>query len=325
MAELARIARPWLFSLRSPMRVPTAVAAASPYLGLGYSRGISATAARQAGKKDSTQRNRETKIFAKKHRMRYEEEQSKAMGLYLLPFTLVTPPIWRFPRSPSKFAQMVWLIAKNNFIRLGSLLSVAFMSIEPRRKGGWFGWPRFRMGKKSCIPAAKALHLQMAEAVAAGDKETLRRICAYELFQTLASAIDSRPRGTRVEWDLVRYDNRLRYPRLADFRVTYSFVGEAGKRVRILKQAVVSISSVQRLARYNDNDDDGGGDAPVPGSERERHMTEHLVLHSVINEDTYEAGPWKIWGTVPEMSLEMIIKDNDMFSGAMEDQGPYGR
>ncbi|KAI8953419.1 hypothetical protein F4801DRAFT_132185 [Xylaria longipes] len=291
MADLARIARPWLLSLRPPT-------AASPYLGLGYSRGISTTPARRWNKR---QAKPTTKNKIKGAGVEVVKDS------ILLPYTIVPPPLWRFPRSPSKFAQMVWLLAKNRTQSLGAILGAYFTSM------GGFRWPRFKAGKAACIPAAKALHVQMSEAVAEGDKETLRRICHYDLFVKLAGAIDSRPPKTRAEWELVRYDNKLRYPRIADFRVAFLPTGKGGS-LRKIKQATISISSVQRLTRY---DKDG---AVVPGSERERHMVEHFVMQSEIDEE-YQSGPWKIWGTLPEMPFERIRDDAMIFA----DMGMRGR
>ncbi|TGJ77577.1 hypothetical protein E0Z10_g10695 [Xylaria hypoxylon] len=277
MAELARIARPWLFSLSQPMR--TSTIAASPYLGLG-----------RAAQKEMTM-------------------QTEAVSTFLLPYTVVPPPVYRFPLSPVKFSKMVWMLAKNRTVALGSLLGVYFVSM--RAKG--FSWPRFRSKKRTCIPTAKALHVMMSEAVAQGDKDTLRRVCTTELFQTLAGAIDSRPAGMRTEWELLRYDDKLSYPRLADFRVTYQPL-PSGKGMRLIKQAVVSISSVQRLTRYNAKTGE-----KIPGGERERYMKEHLVLQSNVKDGTFEAEPWKVWGTLPEMSYEMIRDDTAMYKEAIND------
>ena len=213
---------------------------------------------------------------------------------------MVAPPIWRFPLSPVKAAHMAYLIAKNRVTSLLAMLGIYFVSMPS--KG--VGMPRFRARRRAAVPTAKALHAQMSEALAAGDKETLRRVCRPEFFRILAGAIDSRPRGQRAEWELVRYKDKMRYPRLADFRAMYQ-QGASGKGtdMTLMKQAVVSISSVQRIARY-----DGG--AKIPGSEREQHMLEHIVLQAEVSDKTFEAGPWKIWGTVPEMSFERIVEDD---------------
>ncbi|KAI0431789.1 hypothetical protein F5Y09DRAFT_303804 [Xylaria sp. FL1042] len=294
MADLARIARPWLFSLRQqPLR---ASRIPSPYLGLGYSRSISATACRSF-----------TRPIKKDRRQMVK--QITPESTFLLPYTVVPPPVWRFPLNPIKFTQMVWFLAKNRLVSLGAVLGVYMISMAKPTRG--YRWPVFRTRKRAAVPTAKALHVQMSEAVAAGDKETLRRVCTTELFQTLAGAIDARPRNVRAEWELVRYEDKLVYPRLADFRVSY----QAGS-AKLVKQAVVSISSVQRLTRY----DDARGGEVVPGSGRDRHMTEHIVLQAEIHDKTYAAGPWKIWGTLSEMSYEDMCEERAMFDEVMAEQ-----
>ncbi|KAK5632399.1 hypothetical protein RRF57_008113 [Xylaria bambusicola] len=288
MAELARIARPWLPLLKRPVRSSII---SSPFVGLGHSRSISVTAAAC----------RQMKAAHRNMRNEVNVETS-----FLLPFTIVPPPIWRWPASPWKFAQMVYLLAQNRFLAWASLAGIYFVSLPHKL----IGLPRFRSNKGSSIPTAKALHVQMSEAVASGDKETLRRVCSTELFHTLAGAIDARPRGMRTEWELVRYKDPLRYPRLADFRCMYQ-PSAAGKRgsMRLIKQAVVTISSVQRIARY----DDSKGGVKIPGSEREQHMLEHIVLQADVKSKTFESGPWKVWGTLPEMSFEKIRDDTALF------------
>ncbi|KAI8632656.1 hypothetical protein F5Y19DRAFT_471827 [Xylariaceae sp. FL1651] len=300
MADLARIARPWLFSLRQPIRTPTA--------SLGFSHRISTTACRP-----NTKRARAVKASQNARRAQKDKAmQVEAMSSFLLPLTIVPPPIWRYPRSPAKFAHMLWLLGKNRLQTWGSLAGIYFMSARTK---GLIGWPLFRARRAACIPAAKALHQQMSEAAAAGDKDTLRRVCTSEWFQTLAGAIDARPPGQRAEWELVRYDHRLRYPRLADFRVTYQPAASSSSAggMKLVKQAVVSISSVQRLARF----DDRNGGAVVPGSRRERPMLEHVVLQAEINPSTFQAEPWKIWGNLPEMPYETIRDDAIIFQEAM--------
>ncbi|KAI1427234.1 hypothetical protein F5Y12DRAFT_180358 [Xylaria sp. FL1777] len=302
MTDLARIARPWLLSSRQQLIRTSAIA--SPYLGLGYSRSISATATARSGSTTAKQKIAEKRALKQGMAALFNPS-------YLLPYTIVPPPIWRFPLSPLKFGQMVWLLAQNRARALASLLGVTFVSMQ--KPNGGYGWPRLRTGKRASVPAAKALHALMSEAVASGDKDTLRRICTTELFQTLAGAIDSRPAGIRTEWELVRYDNKLVYPRIADFRVVYQPSASAAGGMKLMKQAVVGLSSVQRLTRY----DDRAGGAKVPGGERERHMLEHIVLQAQINERTFETEPWKIWGNLPEMSFEMLLKDTAMYDDAM--------
>ncbi|KAI1160207.1 hypothetical protein F5B18DRAFT_654889 [Nemania serpens] len=312
MADLARIcARPWLLSRRQLIRTP---AATSSCLGfrhsLGPKRDISTTTACRAAKRDK---------YIKPRKLSNSQQQKNQMAKYdqtaalLLPLTIVPPPIWRFPRSPAKLGGLIWLLVKNRFQALRSLVGVYFVSMQT----GGFSRPRFRARKRGSIPAAKVLHAQMSEAVAAGDKEALRQICTPELFQTFAAAIDARPPGVRSQWELVRYDNRLLYPRIADFRVTYLPRPGSSKSLRLVKQAVVSLSSVQRLTRYND----ARGGELVPGSERERHLTEHVVLQASVKDGTFEAEPWKVWGTLPEMTYETMRDDTAAYIEIASSQG----
>ncbi|KAI0521142.1 hypothetical protein F5B22DRAFT_39924 [Xylaria bambusicola] len=302
MAELARIPRPWLPLLRRPIQT---CMVASPYVGLGQSRSFSATAAVYR-----------TQMKTAHKSMRRNEVNAQPQ--FLLPFTIVPPPIWRWPTSPSKFFQMAYLVAKNRFQALFSLIGIYFVSFPEKS----FGLPRFRAHKGATIPTAKALHLEMSEAVASGDKETLRRVCSGGFFGTLAGVIDNRPHGVRAEWELLRYVDKARYPRLADFRCSYqpSPSGKA-KDMRLVKQAVVSISSVQRIARYYDR----YGGAKIPGSEREQHLVEHIVLQAEIKDKTFESEPWKIWGTLSEMSFEKMRDDAALFTELMAQNAKAGR
>lgn len=220
--------------------------------------------------------------------------------------TLVAPPIWRYPRQFSKFFHMLWLHGKAKFECLFSLAGFKFASCPKP----FVTRPRFKAQRSSAIPTAKALHIRMSESLAAGDRETLRTICTPELYKTLAGVIDSRPKGVRTEWELVKYDQTWYYPRLADWRV--AVIPRPSGPMRTLKQAVVSISSVQRIARY----DDTKGGAKVEGSERVRHMREHIVLQAEIDDKTYQHGSWKIWGTVPEVTYESYLDELANFKAA---------
>lgn len=228
----------------------------------------------------------------------------------LLPETLVAPPLSRYPRQPTKFAQMLWLHLRARAQSIWTVVSLKATS-QPKI---FTSRPLFKFHKSAAIPTAKALHVQMSAAMAHGDKDTLRSICTPELFMTLASTIDSRPKGTRVEWDLVRYDKRWRYPRIADWRVGYQ--PQPDGSMRLLKQAVVSIASVQRITRY----DDAKGGVKIPGSERVRHMTKHLVLQAEVDNVTYEPHPWHIWGSLSEATYESYKADVENIRALMVEQ-----
>ncbi|KAI0112857.1 hypothetical protein F4814DRAFT_323818 [Daldinia grandis] len=297
MAELLRQSRPWLFSsirLRAP----------SPII-CGLYRSISTTPLRPYAARRGPTRPRSLKSIRKS-----DTQQMEPTMTMLIPQTLVAPPLWRYPRQPKKFFHMLWLHIKARYGSLWAVLSMKVMS-QPTVL---ISKPLFKFHRAAAIPTAKALHIQMSEAMAIGDKETLRSICTPELFQTLAATIDARPRGIRAEWQLVRYSNTWLYPRVADWRVGYQPLPNGD--MKTLKQIVVSISSIQRISRY----DDTKGGIKVAGSERVRKITEHLVLQAGMDRNTFEAEPWKIWGTLPEMTYEEYLAEIENLDAVMADE-----
>ncbi|KAI8957715.1 hypothetical protein F5Y11DRAFT_338534 [Daldinia sp. FL1419] len=296
MAGLLRQSRPWLLS---SMRHQ----APSP-ISYGLYRNISTTPSYSyASRRGSRPRSMKT---VKKG----DVQQLEPSVTMLIPQTLVAPPPWRYPRQPSKFFHMLWLHIKARYGALWAIFSMKIMS-QPTV---FLSKPLFKFHKAAAIPTAKALHFQMSEAMAIGDKETLRSICTPELFQTLASTIDARPRGIRAEWQLVRYASTWLYPRVADWRVGYQPLPD--NEMKMVKQIVVSISSVQRIARY----DDTKGGIKIHGSERERKMTEHIVLQADMDKNTFEAEPWRIWGTLPEATYEEYLSELQNLDAIMADQ-----
>ncbi|CAJ2503916.1 Uu.00g113100.m01.CDS01 [Anthostomella pinea] len=292
MADLMRLSRPWLLApLRSTRPSP-----ASP-IRIGLSRNIHTTSSLYAANRRKPARPAPS--ATKQHRDR--AQQAEANSSILAPMTLVPPPVTRYPREPRKFMHMLWLLTKNRAQAFWATCGVKLMS-QPRK---FISRSKFKANRSAVVPVAKAMHVQMSEALAIGDRETLRRVCAPELFKSLAGTIDARPKGIRSEWELVRYNSTWYYPRLADWRVSYQPMQSARGSMKLVKQAVVSISSVQRLARY----DETKGGAMVPGSERVRDIVEHIVLQAEIDQKTFESQPWRIWGNLSEMTYESYLDD----------------
>ena len=198
---------------------------------------------------------------------------------------------------------MLWLHSMAKAQSLYSLLGYKLASAPTP-----FSRSRFKANRSNSIPTAKALHVRMNDAFAAGDRETLRAICTDDLFKRMVGAIDARPKDVRTEWELLKYDQTWYYPRLADWRVVMiPRPGGVGGGHRVIKQAVVSIASVQRLARYDDSPQGGG--AKIEGSERVRNMLEHIVLQAEVDPKTFKAHPWKIWGNTPEHTYESWLEE----------------
>ncbi|KAK7974193.1 hypothetical protein PG989_016041 [Apiospora arundinis] len=235
-----------------------------------------------------------------------EDASSRSLELsmenvtFLLPQTLVAPPLSRYPRSPAKFLQMAWIANYSRIFNYASLLLFKIAS-----KPDWKTRPRFKVRREVIVPAAKAMHLEMNEALARGDKETLRRICTNEYYQKMAGIIDARPRGYRAEWELVKYRSTLMYPRIAEDKI--GLMPTPSGIQKAYRQAVVSIASVQRMTRY------------IPkGNTTERVVTEkpmleHLVLSSQVDHtNTYGQTPYRIWGTLQESTLESYLETKEV-------------
>ncbi|KAK8024013.1 tim44-like domain-containing protein [Apiospora rasikravindrae] len=235
---------------------------------------------------------------------KHEDSSSRSLELgmenvtFLLPQTLVAPPLSRYPRSPAKFLQMAWIA---NFSRVWNYASLLLFKIAS--KPDWKTRPRFKVRRGVILPTAKALHLEMNEALARGDKETLRRICTNEFYQKLAGIIDARPRGHRAEWELVKYRSSFTYPCIAEDKI--GLMPTPSGIQKAYRQAIVSIASIQRMVRHVPNQA-----KPVV---TEKPMLEHLVLSSQVDHtDTYGQTPWKVWGTLQESTLESYLETKEV-------------
>lgn len=219
---------------------------------------------------------------------------SAAATSILLPDTLVKPPIWNYPRSPVRFVKMAWHCLRSSAVAWGSL---AFFKIAS--KPSFLTRAKFQIRRGALVPTAKALHLQLNDALARGAKDDLRRICTAEYYGRVAGIIDARPRGHRATWDLVRYNRPLTYPRLADHKIGVMPLQDYGQRT--IRQAVVGIASTQKVTRY----DAATGKV---AAEHVKDVVEYLVLTCDVNDKTYESTPWKIWGTLPETTLDEYLE-----------------
>ncbi|KAH8884302.1 hypothetical protein GQ53DRAFT_662189, partial [Thozetella sp. PMI_491] len=208
--------------------------------------------------------------------------------------TYVTPPLGRFPFS----FNFAWTLNKRRFLDWVALFLFSWGSKPKFLKAAT--WKPKRSGIAS---QAKALHRTMGEALAAGDKQTLQSICIPALATKLGAVVDSRRRGVRKGWELVRYNQTWRYPRLADRKLRVT-AHPSLKNLPAIYQAVVSIASRQRLVEYDDSP--AGGGRVVPGSEKEVDIVEHLVLISTVDVNTYKQSEWKIWGTIKETTPESL-------------------
>ncbi|KAI0020653.1 hypothetical protein F4780DRAFT_779334 [Xylariomycetidae sp. FL0641] len=298
MAELLRLSRPLL--LPSTRMAPSVASHATPTTArlLGRSFGTTSNRAMLKPKAKGSDGNKE----------RDKEEWTYSM---LTPGTTIPPPLSRWPRQPRKVLHLVWLLLKNKVLNKMGMVGLQLQSMK--ETGKWT--PQLKPGRKTALPAAREYHVQMLSAMARNDKETLRQVCSTAIYHDLCSAIDRRPGNSRTEWELIRYVKPWRYPRLTDFRVSLQPKSDDPRQgMRLIRQAVVTINSVQRVARFETKMVGPPGRAkpsevPVPNSDRTRTLLEHIVIQSSINDKTYECSPWQIWGFTSEQSYEDIVRD----------------
>ncbi|KAL8417773.1 hypothetical protein RB594_001420 [Gaeumannomyces avenae] len=225
---------------------------------------------------------------------RMQAQEGSMVGLFRLPGTFVPPPALRSLReSPSEGLRLQWVRAR---LRATDALGIAATWFTS--KPSFLKPARLRLIHASLIPTAKALHRTMSEALAAGDRDTLRRVCVPSLFETLSARLARRPRGRRYEWSLESYTSPLQFPRIVDHKL--AALPGAGGKLSYVHQVVVAISSRQRLAQY----DDTKKGMLVPGSEKTVDLVEHLILTRPIDFKTYVPGDWAVFGHAEESSLE---------------------
>ena len=225
------------------------------------------------------------------------------------PGTFVPLPLSKAPSGIANFFEYYWARIRFRAVDIFSLFAIKMGS-----KPSYFKKARFTLNRTSVIPTARALHRTMSEALASGDKETLQKVCATQLYLDLCRAIDQRPRGRRYGWEVVRYTRPLRFPRIVDHKL--AIFGDAASGAPGIRQAVVAISSRQRRVEY----DDARGGAAVPGSEREMDVVEYLVINRTVDMKTYAQSDWRVWGTLNETSLPQLRDDIALMNRAQEEE-----
>lgn len=175
--------------------------------------------------------------------------------------------------------------------KVADFLTLLIYKIQSKAK------PRPKLGLRKVIPTAKALHREMYTAVASGSTQTINRICADGLRDTLLARIGARGKNEKVEWELVRY---LGIARCVSHRV--AILPRNGWAIR---QAVVRLKSRQRLTRSVNG-------KVVQGSGKEKDLVEYLVLQKMAQ--NHIEGEWIVWGTTRETTwndVEQLRKGED--------------
>ncbi|KAL2020213.1 hypothetical protein VTK56DRAFT_8639 [Thermocarpiscus australiensis] len=218
----------------------------------------------------------------------------------LLPGTFVLPPLSDLPKGlgPKLKFLAAWFKIRatekmQNFV-------IKFMS-----RPTIFKRARFKYKKSVMISTAKALHRSMAEALAAGDKDTINKICTRNLAAPLLASIDARPKSRRYGWELLDYTKKWAYPRIKFHRMAAT---SKERNAPFVRQVVVAISSRQRRVEY-----DAQGRV-VPGSEKEMEVVENVALGCIVDANTWVGDEWRLIGTVKNTTPESWVEEERLLA-----------
>ncbi|TAQ88200.1 hypothetical protein B7494_g3504 [Chlorociboria aeruginascens] len=203
--------------------------------------------------------------------------------------TFVTPTRPSLPsifHAPRQLFKMHWARIRYHIRDRLSLLIMKWTSPKQHR---WFR-RTLKVRRGRIAPTAVALHRQMYSALAEGDLDTLRKICADGIYDTFKARIAARPRRQQVHWDVVRYNRRA--------KVVAHRAGQLPREGSMIVQAVVRIDSWQKLTRYNST----GG--LMPGTGEEKSIVEYLVLQKIYQQ--WKEGDWHVWGTTDGTTIQDV-------------------
>lgn len=175
------------------------------------------------------------------------------------------------------------------------------VSFKLNSMASWTSRPKWKVRRGQIVPTAKALHREMLEAFAQGDRRTINNICLPSCAIKFISAIERRDKREGWRFEVVKYNRRLLYPRLMSHRIHE--YNPFDKTVAS-EQAVVAICSTQQASKYT-----VATGATIPGTLKLQDKTEYVVLSRQVNQKTWVCTPWRIWGTLSPTTLEGYLKE----------------
>ncbi|KAH7333482.1 hypothetical protein BKA65DRAFT_403605 [Rhexocercosporidium sp. MPI-PUGE-AT-0058] len=230
-------------------------------------------------------------------RVMSRQAQKLPSDIGILPDTFITPTGTNAPQITSTpLSTLLKFKFEHIKTRLRDRFSLFALYISsPRRSNTRNFFKRsIKLGRRQIAPTALALHREMYTSFADGEINTLRRICTDGIFETFRSRVGNRQKDEKVLWELVRYNKSAK------------LVSHRGATIPIdgmaIRQAVVRISSTQRLTRWVKGK--GGELEIVPGSGKEKDVVEYLVLQKMAR--AWKEGEWQVWGTTTETTLEDV-------------------
>ncbi|KAF2400306.1 hypothetical protein EJ06DRAFT_530290 [Trichodelitschia bisporula] len=225
---------------------------------------------------------------------RERDESSLPKDVGLFPDTLVMPTGRALPSLISNPRDRLFLEYQRLVQRLkdvGSQVHTRFVAFRDQKQAP-------KLGRKTIVPAAKSLHVQLYDSLAAGDVDALRSICGENLFTQYAARIGRRGQHDRYEWTLLSHSNR---PRIVSNKIT-TLPLQIGNKPVAYQQAVVLIRSRQRLRKGRYDPLEKEVKWKSPSTEKEKTIPEYMVVQRRFIRDQWE--PWIVWGFITPTSVK---------------------
>lgn len=135
----------------------------------------------------------------------------------------------------------------------------------------------------------------MLEAFAAGDKETINRLCTPFFAAKMQSALARRPKNETIKFQM-KYKKPLFYPKLSSHLIG---MFNPFDKHHVREQAVVAIASTQTMSKTKTVEG-----VSVPAGFKAQDKLEYVAMVRDLNTKTYESTPWQIWGTTTSTTLQ---------------------
>lgn len=249
---------------------------------------------------------------------------------FQLPGTFISPPIHRHWKKPRV---LLFLLATRLKKHLWDWMGVIGHSLGAKEHMFSLSRSPFKLNRAAIIPAAKALHATMNDAIARGDKQTLLRICVDSLgnelcakverllvkrnntYPLLKKALNQLTRDQRAQglggapvtaplfrWELVKYNKPWTYPRIVDHKLAMLPIG--ARQMMIVRQAVVAIASRQKLTEVKPAGVvDGRLRMDDVQGAREVDLLEYVVMIAKVDAD-HRTHEWTLLGTAKEATTK---------------------
>ncbi|KAF6827050.1 hypothetical protein CPLU01_09314 [Colletotrichum plurivorum] len=215
-----------------------------------------------------------------------EKAQAEGMKHILLPGTFVPIPLVDHEKNSvaavRTLLRYIWSRLKQHGKDFAAIASAKWMSMPTFRER-----PQLQLSWRQIAPTAKALHVQLNQALAAADRDTLRKICTPRLAESLSATVSRRKASEVLTWELIDHGKE---PSVVSHKL--AMMPPVGKGP-FVQQAVVRILSTQKLGKQ-----DARTGESIEGALKVRKLTEYIVLTRQIEPKTYKPGEWLVWGTI---------------------------